>query len=141
MPSPRTSPYVALQIRLGGRATEHASVGPDEGQILALLFRERALGARFGRAIDSIDAERRSGSLSPSSQRGVVCGPSFLPSCAGPYLAFLCGVDFFADVFTDCCFTGRFATGCTADAFLFRPETPESAVFFAAVFFAGALDN
>jgi hypothetical protein len=45
---------VALQISLGGRTTEHASVGPDEGQILALLFGEGAFRTRLGRVTDSI---------------------------------------------------------------------------------------
>ena len=42
----RTDLEVALQIGLGGWASEHVRVGVDEGQILALLFGERWFAAR-----------------------------------------------------------------------------------------------
>jgi hypothetical protein len=35
-----TDAEMALHIGFGGRAAEHASIGMNEGQILALLFRE-----------------------------------------------------------------------------------------------------
>lgn len=50
----RADPEVSLQISLRGRTTEHASVGPDEGQILSLLFGEGAFGMRLGRVTDLI---------------------------------------------------------------------------------------
>ena len=37
---------VALHIGFGGWASEHARVGVDEGQILALLFGEALVAAR-----------------------------------------------------------------------------------------------
>jgi len=35
-----TDAEVALHVGLGGRSSEHARIGVDEGQILALLFGE-----------------------------------------------------------------------------------------------------